>query len=241
MSHRERDERRTPKPDDEIADLWRESSTDLPPARVDAAIVAAARAAVTRPGSVSSRERAADPRTRARWTWRPLLAAAAVGGIAFAVLPTLLRHAGTPIPPEPARSMSAPAPSQSPANEAQPMPGTTRPPSGAPADARAAAPAAMPAQQGSRAAGTSDAPASAKSAESTGFAAAPPEGAQSESAPLPVPAPSTAADRAARIADLYQSGDLAGAAAELRSFRARQPDADSYLPSALQPWARSVK
>ncbi len=44
-----------------------------------------------------------------------------------------------------------------------------------------------------------------------------------------------------RIEALYQSGDLAGAVAALRAFRAAEPDADSYLPDSLRDWARTVK
>jgi hypothetical protein len=69
--------------------------------------------------------------------------------------------------------------------------------------------------------------------------------AAAESADAPLPrsqAPSQAAAAwARRIEALYESGDVAGAAAELRAFRASQADADDDLPEALQAWARTVK
>jgi hypothetical protein len=62
----------------------------------------------------------------------------------------------------------------------------------------------------------------------------------------PTPAPGTAAARSAtdwasRIEALHASGDLAGAAAALREFRAIDPDADARLPESLQEWARTVE
>lgn len=53
-------------------------------------------------------------------------------------------------------------------------------------------------------------------------------------------APSTA-DWVDRIEALHASGDLAGAAAALRAFRATDPDADAHLPESLREWARTVE
>jgi hypothetical protein len=53
--------------------------------------------------------------------------------------------------------------------------------------------------------------------------------------------PPSAADRAARIAALHASGDITGAEAALREFRAANPDADTYLPESLRNWARTVE
>jgi hypothetical protein len=53
--------------------------------------------------------------------------------------------------------------------------------------------------------------------------------------------PPSAADRAASIAALYASGDMTGAEAALREFRAAIPDADTYLPESLRNWARTVE
>jgi hypothetical protein len=53
--------------------------------------------------------------------------------------------------------------------------------------------------------------------------------------------PLSAADRAARIAALYASGDAPGAEAALREFRAANPGADAYLPESLRDWARTVE
>jgi hypothetical protein len=55
------------------------------------------------------------------------------------------------------------------------------------------------------------------------------------------PALATPTDRAAKIAALYESGDVTAAATELRALRALQSDADTYLPDSLQAWARTVK
>jgi hypothetical protein len=56
-----------------------------------------------------------------------------------------------------------------------------------------------------------------------------------------VAAPRSAADPAANIASLYAAGDVAGAAAALRAFRAATPDADTHLPESLRDWARTVE
>jgi hypothetical protein len=53
--------------------------------------------------------------------------------------------------------------------------------------------------------------------------------------------PLSAADRAARIAALYASGNTTGAEAALREFRAANPGADAYLPESLRDWARTVE
>lgn len=55
------------------------------------------------------------------------------------------------------------------------------------------------------------------------------------------PALATPTDRAARIVALYESGDVTAAATELQAFRATRPDADTFLPSTMQDWARTVK
>jgi hypothetical protein len=54
-------------------------------------------------------------------------------------------------------------------------------------------------------------------------------------------APPGAADRAAGVAALYATGDIAGAADALREFRAAVADADTYLPESLRDWARTVE
>jgi hypothetical protein len=43
------------------------------------------------------------------------------------------------------------------------------------------------------------------------------------------------------IAALHAAGDLDGAAASLRDFRAAHDRADEFLPVALRAWAGSVK
>jgi hypothetical protein len=60
------------------------------------------------------------------------------------------------------------------------------------------------------------------------------------------PAPAEAAAQespdawARRIAELYDAGDVAAAAAELRAFREAYPDADDRLPKSLRGWAASL-
>jgi hypothetical protein len=74
--------------------LWRETSVEQPPAHLDAALLAAARESVAsrRP---QSEEPARLSRRRARtspWLarWQPLAAAAAVAGLAFVLVPTMM-------------------------------------------------------------------------------------------------------------------------------------------------------
>jgi hypothetical protein len=54
-------------------------------------------------------------------------------------------------------------------------------------------------------------------------------------------APTSAADWAASITALYESGNTTGAADALRAFRAADPHADTYLPDSLRDWARTIK
>jgi anti-sigma factor ChrR (cupin superfamily) len=50
-----------------------------------------------------------------------------------------------------------------------------------------------------------------------------------------------ARSRVDRIIALYQAGDTARAADELRALRVEDPDAESNLPESLREWARSVR
>jgi hypothetical protein len=43
-----------------------------------------------------------------------------------------------------------------------------------------------------------------------------------------------------RIVALHEAGDLTAAAAELRAFRSRYPDADALLPAEVAAWAATV-
>lgn len=279
MSHREHDDPSTRDADAAIDRAWREASAQVPPQHVDATILAAARDAIARRQPDATAERLAKPLSRTRWTWRPLLAAAAVAGVAFAILPSLLRQADRPVQPRAERGTNVPAAAQ----PVQPQADARVP---APAGPAPVAPATMPVAHDSRARKSTETAAAARSAESAaptmsqdataddlGQSASPlvpaPSAAAAESPitsePAPVaggsgalaradralpsapaalsksPAVATPTDRAVKIAALYESGDVTAAAAELRAFRATRPDADAFLPSTMQHWARTVK
>jgi hypothetical protein len=72
-----------------LKSAWRNASRETSSPDVDARILAAARAAATAEG-----KRAETPRRRTRWNavqrWQPLLAAAAVAGLAFVLVPMTL-------------------------------------------------------------------------------------------------------------------------------------------------------
>jgi len=76
--------------DDAVDQAWREASTEGPSARIDAAILEAARAEVARKPAAK-----AAPISRGRrdwWTrWQPLAAAATVAGFAFILVQTIPR------------------------------------------------------------------------------------------------------------------------------------------------------
>ncbi|MEO8346189.1 MAG: hypothetical protein ABI607_10890 [Betaproteobacteria bacterium] len=75
-----------PEHDPQLATAWREHSTDMPPAHLDAAILAAARRAVgSAPQDAARRSREA---TRPQRWWMPLAAAATIGAVALGILQT---------------------------------------------------------------------------------------------------------------------------------------------------------
>jgi hypothetical protein len=82
-----------------LKSAWRNASRETSTPDVDSRILAAARAAATAEG-----KRAETPRRRTRWNavqrWQPLLAAAAVAGLAFVLVPMTLsppaEHAASP-------------------------------------------------------------------------------------------------------------------------------------------------
>jgi hypothetical protein len=208
--------------DTAIDRAWREASDEQPPPRVDAAILAAAREALS---DTDARVTAIAARRRpgGRWTrWQPLLAAASVAGLAFVLLQTLPRDRDAAPPPGVA-SQSRPVTADE-ATELSPaaMVVPDAPPASAPASpaalAERSASAALPA---------------------TAVSAAPPAPLQAgvgrDAAPPGVVGP------AAAIAALHASGDLAAAAAALRAFRAEDPRADDRLPESLHDWARTVE
>ena len=86
--------------DPAIERAWREASTEMPPPDVDARILAAARA-VTDAEERSAAARAEPRRRNVLQRWQPFLAAAAVAGLAFVLVPMTLS-------PPPAERSSAP-------------------------------------------------------------------------------------------------------------------------------------
>jgi hypothetical protein len=247
--------------DGSLIQAWRQASDERPPPELDAAIIAAARK------SVQDRDQAtktvlASARARNRWMqWQPVAAAATVAGLAFILVQLLPRDRD--VAPSIRMEESVPAQAaeekEAPDNQGQ---GATVPASGA------AAPTVSIPQATAEATADASAGATAKSSQvdatATAGGAAAIDAAEADqrqavvpemagrAAPATAPAPAlerslgnaappVAADRAAGIAALYASGDVAGAADALRAFRAADPDADTYLPDSLRGWARTVK
>ena len=251
------------RPVDEAVDqAWRDASTEGPSPRIDAAILAAARADISRKPATE-----AAPSARARrdwWTrWQPLAAAAAVAGLAFVLVQTIPRDRDvTPsIAVEmsrqrapvvaPAAEPSAPTAKIAPPAEATrsaelPQVGET-PPATKSSEAAVLPPAGSAVATETEAAASSGAASnaadrSAVAAEADAAAGTRYRAAAPAPSPAAVPAPPLApAEWAARIESLHDAGDLAGAAAELQAFRAEYQDADRHLPDALREWAASVK
>jgi len=238
---------------------WRGASRDVPSAQVDAAILAAARAEVRRP---AAGRRA--PVRQAWWhAWQPLAAAAGVAGLAFVLVQVLPREPGVRAPqvdsavPEasaPQAGSAIPAASAPQVGSAAPRDDALRTDrgeaqpgaevaisaeaiAGAAADADAAvasvpAPASAPAPAAEL---RSDQRQESAPAERSAMADAAPPAAKHSAAAEPAP------EQWARyIAALYEAGDVAAAAAELRAFRQAYPDADDRLAPALRGWAASV-
>jgi len=210
------DERR---PDDRVGDAavdaaWRHAGREEPPARVDDAILAAARAAVHR--DAQARRPAPAPRHWARW--QPLAAAAGVIGLSFLLVQLLPRD-------EPERRPAASGKQGAPRAESASAPAESTPAQAAPSTATPAA---------------RDAASAASAEREAGAAAAPPSTPEAAAKPAAAPVPEPPAGWASRIAALHDAGDIAAATAELRAFRAAYPDAEQYLPESLREWARSV-
>jgi hypothetical protein len=207
MTEQRRDDRVT---DAAVDAAWRQAAGEQPPAEIDAAILAAARAAVRR----DTKERLPAPLPRRRANWQPLAAAAGVIGLSFLLVQMLPRD-------QPARS---------PANEESPPPAAE---SATPA--AESAPTLTPPQPATR-----NAASLATAERETTAGAAPPaamDAAAKQSVPARVESPEA---WVSRIAALHEDGDLAAAEAELRAFRAARADADSFLPEQLRAWAASV-
>lgn len=240
MTEQRRDDRVT---DAAVDAAWRQAASEQPPAEVDAAILATARAAVKR----DAKERLPAPPPR-RWAnWQPLAAAAGVIGLSFLLVQMLPRDQ---LARPPANQDAARAP----VAESAPVTVVTEPSAGnvppSRVEERASPPAAPPPAAGRPsvqpppapvAAPTSDA-ASVLSGERAATAGVAPRAAMEAAAAKQSVAarPESPAAWASRIAALHDAGDLAAAETELRAFRAAHPDADDYLPEALRAWAASV-
>jgi hypothetical protein len=236
---------------------WRQASDERPPPALDAAIIAAARKSVQDRGA-GMKTISASPRPRNRWMqWQPLAAAATVAGLAFILVQLMPRDRDVVPPvrmeestPGQAAEFKA-APDSQRARTAVPPPDAAAPAVTVP-QAKVEAPAPAPARSSeadTAAAGGNGALMDAAEADQR-KAVVPEMAGSASSATAPAPAlerslgneaPPGAADRAARIAALYASGDIAGAADALRAFRAADPNADTYLPDSLRGWARTIK
>jgi len=235
--------------DEDVRQAWRAASDESPPPRVDAAILAAARDA-------ARRARYADDARRVRpWyhAWQPMLAAAAIAGLAFTLVQTLPRDARVAMPP------GTPAPAGAPAESLERATAQVRAePAGkveveieqpAGRESSPATAAETPAQVESGAGSNSFLAhlESGRAEKSTGGVeqqAAPPAapaGGEETDAGLQADAAKSAVDaRIERIVALYRSGDKPGAATELRALRADAEGVDAKLPSNLRTWARTV-
>lgn len=106
---------------DALERAWREASTDRPPPNVDAAVIAAARASVAEAREATSYVGQVRPRPMP-WLarWQPLLAAAAVAGLALVLVPMLPREHGSA--PTMQRQQSTAAPGVESVPERAPVP-----------------------------------------------------------------------------------------------------------------------
>jgi len=252
--HRRDDER----PGDPAVDAaWRAAVRDEPPARIDATILAAARAA-----AAGARPAPQQRAMRPWWVhWQPLAAAAGVAGLAFSIVQMLPRDPERRATPEveavessrDAASTTAGGPAQSAASKIVPPPALVQDQRSAPDPASApVGTRATPEADNQSSAATPGVP-SPSAYSNPPRAIAPDEraaglGATSEARVEPAqrrpaedsamtPAPT---EWARRVAALHASGDRAAAADALREFREAYPDADQYLPTELRPWAASI-
>ncbi|HIE5514518.1 hypothetical protein R1L06_11415 [Stenotrophomonas sp. C4297] len=240
-----RDEPLTPE-ERELARLLGRRAEQAPPAALDAAILAAARAAVDAPAAdaVASPEAPRTQRTRPRWPAVFGIAASMVFAIGIA---WQLRPEPPPIPAGEAAVAAAPAAAEDVAaadqaaeRSAADSAVATAEPAAAPAAPEAAPVAAAPAPAIARAskpapAGTAEAPAqaarsmAADAAADTSFAALPPAPAAAPAAaPLAPPAPTAYSAPAPLMAPVVASGSLKARSAgtpESNSVQAEQAPA----------------
>jgi resuscitation-promoting factor RpfA len=220
MSNHERKGSRTPAGDDALDHAWQQLSDEQPPPALDAAIIAAAHKSIQGRDQQAQVVRASRPSRSWLTRWQPLAAAAAVAGLAFVLVQSLPRDRDV----APSLRMEEPATTPAAADTATTMRATE-------ADQRQLA---TPDMAGRAASAAPAAPVPEQRTE------APAATATAEAPARDNVAPPNAADLAARVAALYAAGDVVGAAAALREFRAVDPDADTYLPESLRDWARTV-
>lgn len=231
--------------DASVARAWQEASSEQPPARLDDAILAAARESV-RQADGHAKVVHAGPKRRSSWLqWQPLLAAASVTGLAFVLVQMLPRDRAvaptTRTQEQVQEQVQGRAEAQEPAQEQLPaappalgkQQATTAGPQAPAMDAAVTDPAMERA-----AVASGDLDTLARSAAPPPAAAAPATRQAERRGDAELP---DAADRAARIAAMHAAGDEAAAADALRAFRAVEPDADDYLPDSLREWARTIE
>jgi hypothetical protein len=229
-----------------VARAWRRVSDEQPPPRIDDRILAAARQAVSDEGVDVNVIHTGRWSLQRLMRWQPLAAAATVAGLAFVLLQLLPRERDV----APSIRMEAPAPGAAPVLKGSRSP-SAQEAGDAPVAAAAPGPVPRPSAEAAGRAAMPDVAAATRAteADSGGATVAEPASrAASELEAAPAQAfsaegvgPRSAAERAASVAALLAAGDAAGAADELRAFRAADPDADAYLPESLRAWARTVR
>jgi hypothetical protein len=237
--------------DAELSAAWREHSAEMPPARLDAAVLAAAHRAV---GSAprDAGKPAAEATSPQRW-WMPLAAAAAIGAVALGILQTL--------PPE--SPVTAPSVSDMPARTTASAPALPSPPrdelaatqrsSAARARTESDTPA-MPATPGTREAARSAAPAITPSRQAAKVAApyaadnvaAPPVSAVAAPQPFPAEKKSPAAETAdskdpARTAPALAAAPVVAQSAEPARAEVHRPGETAASAPAASGTVRMAK
>ena len=262
MSNHERESSRAPAGDATLDRAWQQVSDEQTPPALDAAIIAAARKSIRGRDEQAQVVRVIRPSRSWLTRWQPLAAAAGVAGLAFVLVQSLPRDRDV----APSLHMEEPAAAPAAAQERPGIPAsreaieakTASPPAPAVVRESVTAPASVIEQES--AADTATTMPAAEVDQRQPAAAAMPGRTASEAAAAPAPVQTTAAkaaaaaaaarddvarpdatDRAARIASLYATGDIAGAADALREFREVDPGADTYLPASLRDWARTVE
>ena len=231
--------------DPAIDALLRAHSAEMPPAQLDATILAAARRAVqSAPREAESNAEATRPW---RW-WMPLAAAATIGAIAISVLqlapkqPDATSTIVSDTPPIVAVPAQPSAPPAAPAERDKAEAPRAKVRSDRAAEAPAARAEAERAPAPEPFATANDKPMRESAANAAGTvqrsAAAP--AAMAKSALADASARS-AAEWIERIHAFVGEGKLVEAAQELTAFRAAYVDADARLPAELQAWAATVK